>query len=114
MYIPRFESRPALFDQEATNAAVVGLCPYQSDVGKRAVGDPHFLAIEDVTVSAAHRAREHAGGIRAELWFGQSETADGASAVQRGQPFLFLLGRAKRVDGIHNERALHRDEAAQT
>src|SRR5579872_3987747 len=114
MYIPGFESRRALFDQEATNAAVVGLGPNESDIGKRAIGDPHLLAIEEVTASAAHGAREHAGGIGAELRLRQSETTDGAGAVQRGQPFLLLLGGPKGMDGIHNQRALHRDEASQT
>ena len=33
--------------------------------------------------------------------------------MQSGQPFFLLLGRTEGVNGIHHQRALHGDEAAQ-
>ena len=60
---------------------VVGSRPDYGDIGDGAVGDPGLLAVEYPVRSVAHGARAHAGGIRAEIRFGQAEAADGLAAI---------------------------------
>ena len=52
-------------------------------------------------------------GIRSEAGFGQSEAAELFAAGEGGEPGVFLLVGAEGVDGIHDQRRLHADKAAQ-
>src|SRR5262249_39749075 len=75
--VPSFEAGSAFFDEEAADFIVVALGPNHGDVGKRAAGDPHLFAVEDVLVSLFYGASQHAAWIRTELRFGEAEAADG-------------------------------------
>src|SRR5262249_34547111 len=50
---------------------------------------------------------------RTELRFGESEAADGLALCEKRKPFVFLRVIAVGVDGVHDERALNGDEAAE-
>ncbi len=45
--------------------------------------------------------------------FGEAEAADGFALLQEGEPFIFLRVATEGVNRIHDERALHGNEAAQ-
>ena len=51
----RLESRRAFFNEKAADFIVFALRPDQRDIGDRAVGDPHFFAVEHVTRCPASR-----------------------------------------------------------
>ena len=52
-------------------------------------------------------------GFEPKSGLSQAEATDRLAGLQLGQPALFLLLRAVGQDGIHHQRALHGDEAAQ-
>src|SRR5579875_143181 len=112
MHVARGEARRAAFHQEAANA-VLSLCPDDRQIGDAAVGDPHLRAVEDIAVAIAACACLHAGGITAVVRLGQPKAADHLALRHPGQPALLLLLGAKRRDGEHRQRPLHRDKRAQ-
>src|SRR5207245_2015064 len=57
-------------------------------------------------------AGQHAARVGAELRFGQAKAAELCALLHCGQPFLLLLFRAERKNGIHHQRGLNADEAA--
>ena len=69
------EARGVLRDEEAADA-LVGARPDDGDVGDRAVGDPHLLAVQDPVVAVAAGAGAHRAGIGAGVGLGQAEAAD--------------------------------------
>ena len=70
------------------------------------------LRIQSAAVAPA-RVVSMPAGIRSEPRFGQPETADRGAGLQSRQPLLLLFLAAEGEDGIHHQRALHADEAAQ-
>ena len=105
------EALGALGDEEAADA-LVGLRPDDGDVGDRAVGDPHLLAVQDPVVAVAAGAGPHRAGVRAGVGLGQAEAADRLAGGHPRQPLLLLLLRAPAPDREHRQRALDRDQAA--
>ena len=93
-------------------SALGGARPDDGHIGDAAVGDPGLLAVEDPGIAVAARGGAHAGGIGSEIGLGQAEASDGLAALQGGEPLLLLLLAAVGEDGVHDERALHGDEAA--
>ena len=113
MHVPSLQARRALLYQEAANLSVVVLGPHQRHVGHRPVGDPQLLAVQHVALALLARRGQHPARVRPEAGLGQPEAAQGLTFLQTRQPLLLLLLRAVGEDGIHHQRALHRDEAAQ-
>ena len=91
----------------------VGARPNDSDIGHGAVRDPGLLAVQNPLIAVLLGARLHARGIRSEARLGESKTSDRFARLHLRQPAVFLLGRSIRVDRIHHQRALHRNEAPQ-
>src|SRR5688500_6701277 len=90
---------------------VVGLRPDHRDFRRRAIGDPHLGAVQHPRAIALFPGHgDHASGIRAEVRFGQPETADRLAPGHLRKPGALLVLAAEREDGIHNECALHRRE----
>ena len=103
------------FDEEAADFAVFvfDFCPDDGHVGDGAGGDPHLFAVEDVLVGGFARGGGHAAGVGAEAGLGEAEAAELFAFGEGGEPVVFLLFGAEGVDGIHDKRGLHADEAAQ-
>ena len=59
------------------------------------------------------RGGGHAAGVGAEAGLGEAEAAELFAAGESGEPGVFLLVGAEGVDGVHDERGLHADEAAE-
>ena len=55
-----------------------------------AVGDPDFLAVEDVVIAIFPGGSLHAGGIRTRLRLGQRIAANPLAAGEQGQIMAFL------------------------
>ena len=114
MNVPSLEAGRTFLHQETVDHIVFRLGPDDRHVGYRPAGNPHFFAVQDVAITLAHRPRKHPAGIRAELRLSQAETTQGFAFLQLGQPFVFLRVAAVGVNGVHHQRALHRDETAQS
>ena len=97
---------------QKSHDAFRGARPDHRHVGHAAVGDPGLLAVEDPGVALAPGGGAHARGVRAEIRLGQPEAADRLAALQARQPLLLLLLGAVGVNGVHDQRALHGNEAA--
>ena len=101
---------------EAANAlrvaGLAGLRPDHRHVGHRAVGDPHLGAVEHPAVGGFAGSGDHARRIRPVVGLGEAEAADLVGGGERGQPGAALLFAPEGVDGIHDQRALHRRERA--
>src|SRR5258708_24821612 len=84
------------------------------DPGAGAVGDPDFLAVQDIAVPLLACSRLHAGGIRTCIWLGQCVAANPLAGGQSWQVVVFLLFGAPFLDaegyeaGMHGEEATHR------
>jgi hypothetical protein len=101
----------APLDQEAVDL-VVHLAPDDGDVGKRRVGDPHLVPIEDPTVALLHRPGLHPARVRAEVGLGEAEAADELGLLElREKPVLLRLA-PEGVDRVHHEATLDGGEAA--
>src|SRR5579871_593360 len=87
---------PPRHDKSAN--AVLGLRPDDGDVGNRTVGDPHLRPIENPIVAVAPRKGAHAGGVAAEIGFGQAETTDQLASSHRWQQAALLLLIAETID----------------
>ena len=105
------EASGSLLHEEAPDS-LLRPCPEDGDIGDRAVRDPGLGAVDDPAVRLAHRPGFHPRRVRACVRLGQAEAADLLSPRHRGQPPLLLLVGAERVDRIHAQRPLHRDERA--
>ena len=114
MDVGGLESGPVGLDDEAANQVVLvlHLRPDDGDVGDRAGGDPHLLAVQHVAVAVLARAGAHRAGIRAGIRLGQPEAAENLALRHLRQILLLLLLAAEGVDGIHAQRRLHADERA--
>src|SRR5580700_11824048 len=114
MNVVGLESRAVFFDEEPANLVVLvfHLGPDDGNVGDAAGGDPHLLAVENVFVAHLAGAGSHAAGIGAETGLGESEAAELFALLHGWQPGLLLLFTAEGMDGIHDQRRLHADEAA--
>src|SRR6185369_14521476 len=106
-----------LLHHEAADAdvpgAVVGLRPNHRHVGQGAVGDPLLGAVQHPLGPHLLRGGAHAAGVGAEVRLGEAEAADRLAGREAGDPAVLLLLRAEGVDRVHDQRALHGDEAAQ-
>ncbi len=107
----RVAGRAAL-DQKTANP-LAGARPDDGDMRGGAVRDPGLLAVQDPAVALAASVRAHAGGVRAVARLRQAEAADRLAGGQPRQPLPLLLFGAEGQDGIHDERALYRNEAAE-
>ncbi len=112
MLIGGREAGGALLDQEAADAAL-GARPDHRHVGDGAVGDPLLGAVEHPLVAVAAGGGAHAARVGAEVGLGEPEAADRLAGREGRDPAVLLLLRAEGVDRVHDQRALHRDEAAQ-
>ena len=96
------EALEALFDDEGGDAARAGLWVGfgvdDRDVGVRAVGDPHFRAVENVAVAALFGAQFHADHVRPRARFGHRQGADMLARNQFRQVARFLCGAGAAVD----------------
>src|ERR1700727_2195874 len=107
------ESGGPLRYQKAPDA-VLRASPDRRDVGAAAVGDPQLLAVQDPVTAVALGLRAHAARVRPEVGLGQPEAPDRGPGREAGEPFLLLLLRAVGLDREHRQRALDRDERAET
>ena len=99
----------ALFKNETANVIIVrgGLCPDDEHVGDRRIRNPHFRAIELITVSHLLDAGFHARRIGPCIRLGEAEAADPLARGEFRQIFLALGITAIGVDRIHDERRLN-------
>src|SRR6266516_1149478 len=107
------ETRSTALNDKTSNA-VLGSCPDNSHICEAAVCDPHFRAIQDVTIPVMTSSRTHPARITAGIWFGQTDTADHFAASHTREPVLFLFRGTVSRDWEHGERTLNRDKGAQT
>ncbi len=101
----RRQALHALFQDEAPDHAVE-LGPDDEDVGDGGVGNPHFVAGQDITAIGFFRAGLHAARIGAMVRFGQPEGADELTRGEARQIFHALFFRAIGIDRIHHQRRL--------
>jgi len=107
----RVKTLHAFLDDEAPDA-IVRHRPADAQVGDRAIGDPHLRAVDDPVAAFLLRVGLHVRRVGAAVRFGEAEAADLPAARHVRQPLLFLLVIAKGEYRVHAQRALHRDEAA--
>src|SRR5581483_4822114 len=120
MHIMRGESGTVGLNKKAANTPVLrsdtrvfDLSPYHGNIRDAAGGNPHLLSIENVVVPILACARSHASRIRTKIGLGQPKAAQLFSCSHLRQPVVLLLLCAEDKDGIHDERRLHADKAAQ-
>ena len=107
----RCQAFHAYFEDKAVNRLlpadvairVSQLGPDDEHIGNRAVGDPHFGALEHE--AAVHRlgTRQHAGRVRAMVGLCQSKAANPFAGGQFRQIFFFLRVAAIGVDRMHDQ-----------
>src|SRR5471030_88658 len=99
------EARKALLYQKggdaARSGAGVGLGVDHQHVGIRAVGDPHFVAVEDEFPALVLGLETHADHVRPGAGLGHCQRADILAGQQAGQVFLLLRCVAVAVDLVH-------------
>src|ERR1700722_6212356 len=97
---PAPETFSIAFDKEQRDALgarlAVGFCSQHQDVAELAVRDEHLLAVDDVTVAVAGRARPDRLEIAPRMRLGHAERTDGLAAHHLGQPQFLLRFSAKR------------------
>src|SRR5437868_13577065 len=105
MYVLGAKAWAVGFDQKAADIVVFILYfgPDNSDVGDRARGDPHLLAVEDVFTARLSCPGAHAAGIGAEIRLGETEAPDLFAFLHYGKPGFLLLIAAKRGKWIHSD-----------
>ena len=96
-----------VLDDEGGDAARarrrVGLGIDDERLGKRAVGDPHFRAVEHVTVAVAIGARAHRHHVGTGIRLRHRQRADMLAGNQLRQIALLLLGVGVAADLIDAE-----------
>src|SRR5207248_8242910 len=103
-----FRSAPILW----SNSRLFKLRPNHSDICDAARGNPHLFAIQNIPVAVFACAGPHTPWIGSEIGFSEPEAAQLFSRGHLREPGIFLLIGPKGMDGIHNKRGLHADEAA--
>ncbi len=90
----RLKALGAFLDDEGGDAprarGAVGLGVDDEGVGHRTVGDPHFRAVEHVTIAALDRRRGHRHHIGAGARLRHGKRADMLAGNQLGQVFALL------------------------
>src|ERR1700692_183660 len=89
------EAGRAGIDEECADAAMTR-CPVSrseddGDMGAGAVGNPDFLAIQNVCITLLSRSRLHAGGVGTGVGFGQCVATDVLARCQSWQVVALLL-----------------------
>ncbi len=110
--VRRGEAGRTALHQKTLDARIAAR-PHYRDIGHAAVGDPGLLAVQHPGIAITRGRGAHPRGVRAEIRLGQAEAADGFAALQARQPPVLLLVRSICIDGIHHQRALHRNKAPQ-
>ena len=87
-------------------------CPNDKHIGNWRIGNPCFRAVQHKTAIGFFGMGAHTCRVRAGIGLGEAETADIFAAGQLGQIFLLLLFRAESIDGVHDQRRLHRHHGA--
>ena len=87
--------------------------PDDGHVGDGAGGDPHLFAVEDVLIAGLAGGGGHPAGIGSEAGLGEAEAAEFFAGGEGREPGVLLLLGAEGVDGVHDQRGLHADKAAQ-
>src|SRR6185312_1768127 len=120
MDILRGKSGTIGFNQKAANAPLLrrdarlfDLSPYHGNISDATGGNPHLLSIENIMVAILACARSHAAGVGTEIGLGQPKAAELFSCSHLRQPVVLLLLCAEGKDGIHDQRRLHADKAAE-
>ena len=100
------EARAIGFHQKSADIVVFIFYfgPDDSDVGDRARGDPHLLAVQHVLFPDSASARAHSARVGTEVRLGQTKTAKLFALLKCRKPFLFLLFAAECVNRIHDQR----------
>src|SRR5262249_16722672 len=98
-----------LLDDKACNT-LVDLCPYNREIGDRAVGDPALGAVKYPSTTILSGPGLHSAGVRPMVRLGQAEASDKLSLGHRGQVTILLFLRTGGIDGIHGQGALDRRE----
>ncbi len=98
----------SLFYKERGKLFAVNFREYRKQVGKTGVGDPHFLAVQDVMFAVR---RKHGAGaaierVGARRRFRQRVRANDFSRCQSRQVFFLLLFGAEVNDGQHSNAAV--------
>ena len=106
MDVGGLEAGSIAFDEEPADAVFCAR-PDDGDIGHRTVRDPRFFAIEHPGSAVANCARAHAGRIRTEVGFGQTEAANRFPRLEARKPVIFLLLRTVLKDREHDQRSLH-------
>ena len=75
---------------------VVGARPHDRDVGHRAVGDPHLLAVQDPVVAVAARAGAHAPGSEPASGSVRPKQPIASPAAMRGSHSCFCSSLPQR------------------
>ena len=83
------------------SALGIGLGVDDVDVGIRAVGDPHLVAVEDVVVAGVTGGEFHGDDVGTGIRLGHGQGADVFAADQFGQVFAFLFFGAVAVNLVH-------------
>ena len=73
----------------------IGLSGNDDEVRPRTVGDERLGTVDHPVVPVADRLRLEPGDIRAGIWLGNGEGADGPALDRGGKPLLVLLGGAE-------------------
>src|SRR6185369_15640267 len=81
------------------------------DVGPGPVGNEDLRTGDDPVVAVAHGPRDQRPGVRTGPWLGQREAAQRVAGAEPGQPFVALLVRPVRRDGLGHQAEGDRDDA---
>ena len=115
-FLADLEARRALFHDQRGDSFFalwrIGVHVDDRGIGRAAVGDPRFGAIDDVLVALLHRLGLQRSGVGARLRLGQRIATDLFAAREGQQEFLLLFVGSEAMNGIAVERILHRKNHA--
>src|SRR5947209_2284877 len=110
------ETRSIRLNEECADASMPGRAVSagkdDGNMGAGAVGNPDFLAIQNVAVSLFASSSLHVGYIRTGIWFGKSVTANPFTCCQLGQVAAFLLLATPIVNSEGDQAGMNGQEAA--
>ena len=87
------------------------LGPDEGEVGDGGVGDPHFVAVEQVSAVDGARDGAHGAWIAAAVGLGESKATDFFAPGEPREPPDLLCLRPKGADREHNQGPLNRGKA---
>ncbi len=79
--------------QKTLHLAILIAGPDQRDIGDTAVGNPHFLTIQDPVLAVSLATASHAARITSEVRLSKAKATNHFTAGQARQPVFLLLLR---------------------